>query len=78
MVILTGLRFFYSPSTVSFYGTDGPIYDIDSHNKSYWHEDDLRMSYCCKGAINSRVIGLGTWCGRPKSRQRGGKLMATS
>ena len=35
-------------------------------------------SYFLKGAINSRVIGLGTWCGRPKIQQRGGKFMAPS
>ena len=34
------------------------------------------MSYCFKRAISSRVVGLGTWCGRPKIQQRGGKLMA--
>ena len=75
MVILTGLRFCYPPSTVNFSATDGPICGLDSHDKSSWREDDLRMSHCCKGAINSRVIGHGTWCGRPKSRKRGGKLM---
>ena len=73
MVILTGLRFCYPPSTVSFYATDGPICGLDSHYKSSWHEDDLIMSYCCKGAISSRVIGIRTWCGRPKIQQRGGK-----
>ena len=74
----TGLRFFYSRSTLSFSATDCPICGIDSHDKSSWHEDGLIMSYCCKGAINSRVIGLGTWYGRPKSRQIGIKLMAPS
>ena len=78
MVILTGLRFCYPPSTVSFSATDGPICGLDSHDKSSWHEDDLIMSYCCKGAINYRVIGLGTWCDRQKSQQRGGKLMYPS
>ena len=76
--MLTGLIFFYSPSTVSFSATDGPICGLDSHNKSSWHEDHLRMSYCCKGVINSSVIGLGTWCGRPKRWQRGGKFMVPS
>ena len=78
MVILTGLRFCYPPSTVSFSATDGPICGLDSHDKSYWHEDDLIMSYFCQGATNSRVIGIGTCCDRPKSQQRGGKLMAPS
>ena len=76
--MLTGLRFCYFPSTVSFSAMDGHICGLDSHNKSSWHEDNLRMSYCCKRVINSRVIGLGTWCGRPKIRQRGGKFMAPS
>ena len=71
---MTGLIFFYSQSTVIFYATNGPIYGLDSHNKSYLREDDLIMFYCCKGGIIYRVIGLGTWCGRPKSQQRGGKL----
>ena len=78
MVILTGLRFCYPLSTVSLSATDGPLYGLDIHDKISWHEDDLIMSYCCKGAINSRVIGLGTWCGTPKSLQRGGKLMYPS
>ena len=78
MVILTGLTFCYSPSTVSFSATNGPICGLDSHDKSYWHEDDLRMSYWCKGEINYGVIVLVTWCGRLKSRQRGGKLMVPS
>ena len=78
MVILTGLRFFYPPSTVSFSATDGTICGLDSHDKISWNEDDLIMSYCCKGAINSRVIGLGTCCGRQKIQQRGGKLMYPS
>ena len=76
--MLIGLRFFYYPLTVIFSATDGPICVPDIHDKSYWHEDGLIMSYCCKGTINSRVIDLGTWCVRPKSRQRGGKLMAPS
>ena len=74
--MLTALIFCYSPSTLIFSATDGPICGLDSHDKSYWHEDDLRMSYFCKEAINSRVIGIGNWCGRPKSLQRSGKLMA--
>ena len=74
--MLTGLIFCYSPSTVSFSATDDPICGLDSHNKIYWHEDDLRISYCCKGEINSGVIGLETWYGRPKIRQKGGKLRA--
>ena len=78
MVILTGFRFCYPLSTEIFSATDGPICGLDSHDKSSWNEDDLRMPYCCKGAINSRVIGLGTWYGVPKSRQRGGKLMYPS
>ena len=78
MVILKGLRFCYSPSTVIFSATDGPICGLDSHDKSSWHEDDLRMSYCCKEAIIHRVVGLGNWYGRPKIQQRGGKLMAPS
>ena len=76
--MLKGWRFCYSPSTVSFSATDGPICGPDSHDKSYWHADDLIMSYCCKGEVDSRVIGLVTWCGRPKSQQRGGKLMFPS
>ena len=63
---------------MSFSATDGPIGVFDHSNKSYWRENDLRMSYCFNGAINYRVIGLGTWCGRPNSRQRGGELMAPS
>ena len=47
-------------------------------HKSSWHEDGVRMFYCHIGAINDRVIGLRTWCGRWKSRQRGGKLKAPS
>ena len=78
MVVLTGLRFCYSLSTVSFSAIDGPICGLDIHDKIYLNEDDLRMSYCCKGAINSRVVGLRTWCGKTKSRQRGGKLIAPS
>ena len=78
MVILVGFRFCYSPSTVSFSATEVPICGLDSHDKSYWHEYDLMISYCCKGEINSIVIGLGTWCVRPKIRQRGGKLIAPS
>ena len=74
--MLTGLIFFNYLSTVSFSATDDPICVLDSHNKKIWHEDDLRMSYCCKGAINSGVIGLETWYGRPKIRQKGGKLRA--
>ena len=62
--------FFYYLSTVSFYSTNGPICGLDSQDKSYWHEDDLRVSYCCKGEIDYRVIGIGTWCGIPKSQQR--------
>ena len=60
MVILTGLIFCYPPSTVSFSAINGPICGLDSHNKSSWNEDDLIMYYYCKGAINYRVIGLGT------------------
>ena len=76
--MLTGLRFCYSPSTVIFYTTDGTICGLDIHDKIPWQECGLRMSYCCKGAINYIVIGFGTWCARLKSWQRGGKLMATS
>ena len=67
--MLTGLKFCYYLSAVSFSAVDCPICGLDSKDKSYWHEDDLRMPYCCKGEINSIVIGIGTWCGRPKSRQ---------
>ena len=56
--MLTGLRFFYSLSTVSFSATDGLICGLDIHDKIYCHEDDLRMYYFCKGAINSGVIGI--------------------
>ena len=76
--MLTGLRFCYYPSTVSFSASDGPVCGLESHDKIYWQEDDLRMSFWCKGVIDSIAIGLGTWCGRPKSQQRGGKLMAHS
>ena len=76
--MLTGLQSCYSLSIVSFSATYGTIFFFDRPNKISWHEDDLRMSYCCKGSVNYRVIGLITWCGRPKSRQRGGKLMALS
>ena len=76
--MLTGLRFFYSLSTVSFSATDGLICGLDIHDKIYWDEGGLRVSYCCKGGINSRVIVIGTWCGGPKIRQRGVKLMAPS
>ena len=75
MVILTGLIFCYPPSTVSFSVTDGPICGLDSHDKRYWNEGDLRMSYCWKETINSRVIGIGNWCGRPKIQQGCRKLM---
>ena len=78
MVILTGLRFFYPPSTVSLSATDGPICGLDSHDKSYWYEDDLRMSYFFIEAIIHRVVGIGNWYGIPKSQQIGGKLMAPS
>ena len=78
LVALTGLSFFNAPSTVSLSATDGPICGIDIHDKSYWHEDDLMLYYCCKRAINYIFIGLRTWCGRLKSQQRGGKLMAPS
>ena len=57
---------------------DGPICGLDSHDKSYRHEDNLGMSYFCKGAINYRVIGIVTWCVRWKRRQRGGKLVYPS
>ena len=76
--MLTGLKCCYSPSTVIFSITDGPICGLDNHDKISWHEDGLRISYCCKGKINSRVIGLGTWFGRPKIWQRGGTMMAPS
>ena len=76
--MFTGLRFCYSLSIVSFSATDGHIYGLDSHDKSYWREYDLRIFYCCKGEINYIFIGLGDWCGRTKSRQRGDKLMAPS
>ena len=78
MVMLTGLRFCYSLSTVSFSAIDGRICGLDIHDKIYLNEDYLRMSYCCKGSMNHRVIGLGTWCGILKSQQRGGKLMPPS
>ena len=76
--MLTGLIFCYSLSTVSVSATDGPIFGIDRQDKGYWHEDYLRVYYCCKEAINFIVIGLRTWYGRTKSRQRGGKLMDPS
>ena len=76
--MVTGLIFCYFPSTVSFSVTDGPICGLDSHNKISWHKDDLRMYYCCKGGINSRVLGIVNWCDRPKSRQSAGKLMVPS
>ena len=61
-------------STVSFSSTNDLISGLNTPNKSFRHEDDFRMSFCYKRAIDSRVIGLGTWCGRTKSHQRGGKL----
>ena len=54
---------------MSFSATDGPICGFDIPNKHSCCEDDLRMFYFFKGGINSRVIGLGTWCGRLKSRK---------
>ena len=76
--MLIGLRFCYSQSTVSFCPTDDPICGLDCHDKNYCREDDLIMSFCCKGLVNPRVIGIGTWCGRPKIQQRGEKLITPS
>ena len=56
MVILTGLRFCYSLSTVSYSATNGTISGIDIHDKIYWHEDDLIMSYCCKGSNTIELL----------------------
>ena len=78
MDIFTGLRFFYSSSKVIFSATDGPICGFDIPNKIYWREDDFRMPYCFKGAINYRVFGMRTWCGGSMIQQRGVKLMAPS
>ena len=75
---MVGFRFCYSSSTVSFSATEVPICGLDSHDKSYWHEDDLRMTYCCKGENKYRVIVFGTWCGRSKRWKIGGKFMARS
>ena len=74
--MLTYLFLGYFLSTVSFSATNAPICGFDSPNKIAWHEDYLGMSYCCKRENNPGVVGLGTWCGRPKIQQRGGKLMA--
>ena len=56
--MLTGLRFCYSWSTVSFSTTDGPICGLDSHDKFYWHEDDLRIFYWYKWQIFLELLVL--------------------
>ena len=64
--------------TVSFSATNEIIYSFNIRNESSWHEDDGRVYYCWKIAINYRVMGIGTCCGRQKILQRGGKLKAPS
>ena len=76
--MLIGLQFCYSLSTASFSVNDGPICGLDIPNKLSLHEDCLIISYFWQGAINSRVIGLGTWCSISNIQQKGGKWMAPS
>ena len=76
--MLTDLRSGYFCSTVSFSVTNALMCSFNSPNKIFKHEDDVRMPYFYKRAINSKVVGLRNLCGRRKSLQKSGKLKAPS
>ena len=76
--MLTDLLLGYFWSTFTFSETNSPVCAFNIPNERSLHEDYSILSYCYKRAINSRVIGLGNWCVRPKSRQRGGTFKSPS